>query len=161
MSARVGLNVCYPSLGCNVQGAGLAGDLRRVFGAARDILIPRKGKAVNEFKENSSAIPGNFPGDFPLGDPFPQEGTVPTASCRRLLLSYNPAYGSSAQLVFLLFSQLMRHKVTSVLAGMVKNNPTAFRLFRDLSADPAISAHLESAMADPTAVRLSSTGGSV
>lgn len=127
--------------------------MKDVVRAAQDLLIPRDKPPSNEFQQNGANFTQTLPGLFPLGDDFRKQGSVPELTRRRLLLSYNPAFGSCAQLIFLLFNQLQRHTALQVLAGYVRNTPASFKEFIELSADPNIKLRLEAAIANPRAVR--------
>lgn len=121
--------------------------------AARDLIIPRDKLPPGEFEQNGANISETLPGLLPLGDDFRMQGSVPELTRRRLLLSYNPAFGSCAQLIFLLFNQHQRHTALRVLAGYVRNTPASFKAFLELSNDPNIRIRLEAAIANPYLVR--------
>jgi len=121
--------------------------------AAHELLIPLDKLPPGEFEQNGANISETLPGLLPLGDDFRMQGSVPELTRRRLLLSYNPAFGSCAQLIFLLFNQLQRHTALRVLAGYVRNTPASFKAFLELSNDPNIRIRLEAAIANPYLVR--------
>ena len=143
----------YPVLS-NLQGEFSSDKkIKDMIRAAQDLLIPREKLPPGEFEQNGANISETLPGLLPLGDDFRMQGSVPELTRRRLLLSYNPAFGSCAQLIFLLFNQLQRHTALRVLAGYVRNTPASFKAFLELSNDPNIRIRLEAAIANPYLVR--------
>ena len=136
--------------------AGIASRLKSVIAAAIRVLVPVPAVAIpvvseptNEFTNNSVILASTLPHLFCLGDAY--SASVSTSQCRRMLLSYNPAFGSCAQLIFLLFNQLQRHSTARKLAALVRNNAAAFAQFLILCTEPQIEAMLQAALANPMA----------
>ena len=136
--------------------AGIASRLKSIITAAIRVLVPVPSVAIpvvseptNEFTNNNVILASTLPHLFCLGDAY--SASVSTSQCRRMLLSYNPAFGSCAQLIFLLFNQLQRHSAARKLAALVRNNAASFAEFLVLSTEPQIETMLQAALANPTA----------
>jgi len=115
------------------------------------VAVRREDRAMNEFTANNLILISTFPHLFPLGNGPARVGSMATADSRHLLLQYNPAFGSCAQLIFLLFNQLQRHGALSSLAAAVRNNDAAFAEFKELAANDSTLASIEAALASPAA----------
>ena len=104
----------------------------------------------NEFEENPLLMYSAFPRIFLLGKGIQQQGSIPKAAVRHLLLQYDGRAANCLRLVFLLFNQKQRHAAAKAVAAAVKMHPESFKKFSEWVNDKQFVQDLQSAQKDPT-----------
>ena len=91
-----------------------------------------------------------FPRIFFLGKGIQQQGSIPNAAVRHLLLQYDGRAANCLRLVFLLFNQKQRHAAAQAVAAAVKMHPEAFKIFAEWVSDKEFVQQLQAAQNEPT-----------
>lgn len=111
---------------------------------------PTAKDPYNEYEENPLLMYSAFPRVFLLGKGIQQQGSIPKAAVRHLLLQYDGRAANCLRLVFLLFNQRQRHAAAQAVAAAVKMHPEAFKKFSSWISDKQFVKDLETAQKDPT-----------
>lgn len=115
----------------------------------RTIRVRRQAEPLNEFCENQTIIQNLFWYDFFLGRGISEVGSLKEKSVQHLLRYYDGRFAQNTSLLFFLVNQKQRHAHARASNGRVKDNPTSFKAFSEMVADPEFLKTLEVAQKDP------------
>lgn len=103
----------------------------------------------NEYSEMKDIMHGTFVGQFPLGTGIVTSGTVPVKHVEHMLTQFTCAFAHCPQLLYYIFSCLVRHTANKAVAARVRANKEAFKEFTDAMDDPGFYEKCCRATADP------------
>lgn len=122
---------------------------------------PKSTDPFNEYEENALLFYSAFPHVFLLGKGLKQQGSLPKAAVRHLLLQYDGTAANCLRLVFLLFNQKQRHAAAQAIAAAVKMQPSAFKQFGQWVSDETFVDQLRTAQKDPASIQSKKLVGEV
>lgn len=102
------------------------------------IKLSRSENHLSDYEngELTTQLVGANPTLFLLGNRPKNSGSLSVTQSRHLLLQYQTFFGSNPVLIFTFLNQYRRACVNRSVAGAVRNNTEAFRVFEELTSDP-------------------------
>jgi len=116
-------------------------EARKIKEAVETLKINAQQVPQNEFDDNNAIVSGAFPWIFPFG----LFGRIDAAKRELICRQFNDRIAAETTLLFLLFNQMQRHRVTHNIAHGTKED---LDCINELRNDPNFQAKIDDAISD-------------